>query len=242
MSSRRLWGGSSRRLSALFLVVVLPPAATLVWLGLQLVEQDRSLWAQRELEGRQAAAEAIVYSLNQSLADAERHLSDGEVPPGAVRFVMSPQGVKAHPPTRLLWLPTLPVMPAAEAAPFTDAEIFEFQGGAEGALAVYEELGALDESCGPGWCSCACGACPPPRTQVERCVNGVSPPRGDQRDCHLRHPGGLTGPPGHLPATLPAGHRREDRGSGGGGFPARRQRGALGSNRRDRFVDDDAPR
>ena len=60
MSSRRLWGGSSRRLSALFLVVVLPPAATLVWLGLQLVEQDRSLWAQRELEGRQAAAEAIV--------------------------------------------------------------------------------------------------------------------------------------------------------------------------------------
>ena len=129
MSSRRLWGGSSRRLSALFLVVVLPPAATLVWLGLQLVEQDRSLWAQRELEGRQAAAEAIVYSLNQSLADAERHLSDGEVPPGAVRFVMSPQGVKAHPPTRLLWLPTLPVMPAAEAAPFTEAEIFEFQGG-----------------------------------------------------------------------------------------------------------------
>ena len=93
-----------------------------------------------------------------------------------------------------------------------------------------------------GWCSCACGTCPPPRTQVERCVNGVSPPRGDQRDCHLRHPGGLAGPPGHLPATLPAGHRREDRGSGGGGFPARRQRGALGSNRRDRFVDDDAPR
>ena len=46
MSNRRSWGGSSPRLAALFLAVVLPPAATLVWLGLQLVEQDRSLWAQ----------------------------------------------------------------------------------------------------------------------------------------------------------------------------------------------------
>ena len=243
MSSRRLRGGSSRRLSALFLVVVLPPAATLVWLGLQLVEQDRSLWAQRELEGRQAAAEAIVYSLNQSLADAERHLPDGEVPPGAVRFVMSPQRVEAHPPTRLLWLPTLPVMPAAEAAPFTEAEIFEFQGGgAEGALAVYEELGHSTSPAVRAGALVRVARVHRRERRVERCVNGVSPPRGDQRDCHLRHPGGLAGPPGHLPATLPSGHRREDRGSGGGGFPARRQRGALGNNRRDRFVDDDAPR
>ena len=140
MSNRRSWGGSSPRLAALFLAVVLPPAATLVWLGLQLVEQDRSLWAQRELEGRQAAAQAIVSSLNQSLADAERHLSQGEPPPGAVRFVVSPQGVEAHPATRVLWLPTLPAMPAAEAAQFTQAETVEFQGGAERALAFYEEM------------------------------------------------------------------------------------------------------
>ena len=140
MSNRRSWGGSSPRLAALFLAVVLPPAATLVWLGLQLVEQDRSLWAQRELEGRQAAAQAIVSSLNQSLADAERHLSQGEPPTGAVRFVVSPQGVEAHPATRVLWLPTLPAMPAAEAAQFTQAETVEFQGGAERALAFYEEM------------------------------------------------------------------------------------------------------
>ena len=140
MSNRRSWGGSSPRLAALFLAVVLPPAATLVWLGLQLVEQDRSLWAQRDLEGRQAAAQAIVSSLNQSLADAERHLSQGEPPTGAVRFVVSPQGVEAHPATRVLWLPTLPAMPAAEAAQFTQAETVEFQGGAERALAFYEEM------------------------------------------------------------------------------------------------------
>jgi len=141
MRDRGTWGGSSPRLAALFLAVVLPPAATLVWLGLQLVEQDRSLWAQRELEGRQAAAEAIVDSLNQSLAEAERHMSEADLPAGAVRFVVSPQGVEAHPRTRVLWLPTAPVMQAAEAAPFTEAEIFEFQGGAARALALYEELG-----------------------------------------------------------------------------------------------------
>ena len=141
MHDRGTWGGSSPRLAALFLAVVLPPAATLVWLGLQLLEQDRSLWAQRELEGRQAAAEAIVDSLNQSLAEAERHLFEADLPAGAVRFVVSPQGVEAHPPTRVLWLPTAPVMQAAEAAPFTEAEIFEFQGGAARALALYEELG-----------------------------------------------------------------------------------------------------
>jgi len=50
MSSGRLSSSSSRELALLFLAVVAPPAVTLVWLGLQLLEQDRSLWAQRDLE------------------------------------------------------------------------------------------------------------------------------------------------------------------------------------------------
>ena len=42
MISRRLWSTTSRRLTILLLAVVLPPAATLIWLGSQLLEQDVS--------------------------------------------------------------------------------------------------------------------------------------------------------------------------------------------------------
>ena len=71
----RLSGGSSRKLAVLFLAVVAPPTVTLVWLGLQLLEQDRSLWAQRELERRQAAAQAVIRSLEQSLGEAAREVA-----------------------------------------------------------------------------------------------------------------------------------------------------------------------
>jgi hypothetical protein len=42
MTNERLWASSSRKL-AILLVVAAPPAATLVWLGLRLLQQDRSL-------------------------------------------------------------------------------------------------------------------------------------------------------------------------------------------------------
>jgi hypothetical protein len=46
--ARRSWRGTSRiRLTVMFLVVLLPPAVTLIWLGFQLLEQDRALEAQR---------------------------------------------------------------------------------------------------------------------------------------------------------------------------------------------------
>ena len=95
----RLSGGSSRKLAVLFLAVVAPPAVTLVWLGLQLLEQDRSLWAQRELERRQATAQAVVRSLEQSLAEAGR-LTQSPLPDGMVRFALSGQGVQATPADR----------------------------------------------------------------------------------------------------------------------------------------------
>src|SRR6266705_248983 len=44
----RRWSTGSRRLALLFLVVLVPSAATLIWLGAQLVEQDRRLWAGRD--------------------------------------------------------------------------------------------------------------------------------------------------------------------------------------------------
>jgi hypothetical protein len=50
MVSERLWGIRSQHLALLFLAVVVPPIVALIWLGVQLVDQDRALWAQREEE------------------------------------------------------------------------------------------------------------------------------------------------------------------------------------------------
>ena len=135
----QLSGGSSRTLALLFLAVVAPPAVTLVWLGLQLLEQDRSLWAQRELESRQATAQEVIRSLEQSLAEAER-LTDSPPPEGMVRFAVSDQGVRATPADRVLWLPVAPGLEEAEARQFTAAETLEFQGGAERARLAYQDM------------------------------------------------------------------------------------------------------
>ena len=135
----RLSGGSSRRLAVLFLAVVAPPAVTLVWLGLQLLEQDRSLWAQRELERRQVTAQAVIRSLEQSLAEGARP-TQSPPPEGMVRFTVSEHGVVASPTDRVLWLPVAPGFEEAEVRQFADAEQLEFQGEEERALLTYLDM------------------------------------------------------------------------------------------------------
>lgn len=137
-------GGSSRRLALLFLAVVVPPAVTLVWLGLQLLEQDRSLWAQRERERREVTAEAATRSLEQSLAEAGR-LTEAPAPAGIVRFTLSDEGVRATPPDRVLWLPVTPGLEDTEASQFAEAERLEFQGGADRALLAYQNLASAPD-------------------------------------------------------------------------------------------------
>lgn len=60
----------------LFLAIVAPPAVTLVWLGVQLLRQDRGLLARLELEIRQTASQMIVRSLEQLLSDAGRRMAE----------------------------------------------------------------------------------------------------------------------------------------------------------------------
>src|SRR5262245_42121128 len=138
MTHGRLQDGS-RRLAALFLVVVAPPAGALVWLGLRMLESDRALWAQRDLEIRQAAGSAAVRSLEQSLAEAER-ATGGTLPLGVVRFMVSPAGLRAEPAGSLLWAP-VPLRTADPASlPFSGIERREFAGAADEARAAYREL------------------------------------------------------------------------------------------------------
>ena len=129
--------GSSRKLAVLFLAVVAPPAAALVWLGLRMVESDRALAAQRDLELRQAAAQSAARSLERLLLEAE-----SAPPDRVVRFAISNAGVRAEPAGSLLWWPVPPRLPEAVSQPFAGIEQREFQGKATEALAGYRELGA----------------------------------------------------------------------------------------------------
>jgi hypothetical protein len=103
----------SQHLALLFLAVVVPPIVALIWLGVQLVDQDRALWAQREEERRQTAARAAVLSLDQALTEAEQRFGEGPPAAGVVRFGMSSRVVLAEPANGVLWLPvTAPLSPA----------------------------------------------------------------------------------------------------------------------------------
>jgi signal transduction histidine kinase len=145
MRLERTWNGSSRALAALLLAVVVPPAAMLGWLGAQLLQQDRSLLAQREIERHGAVAQTAVHALEASITDAERRLADGAVPDGMVRLTFGEMDVASEPANRVSWLPAPRQIRTAESAPFSDAEALEFMGGAARALLVYQQMsGARD--------------------------------------------------------------------------------------------------
>ena len=122
----------------LLVAVAVPPAATLVWLGLQLLQQDRELLTQRDFERRQAAVQVVVRALGQAVAQAERRGSEGTLPEGMVQLLLSAEGIDAAPRDRVLWLPVVRSLPPADHAQFAAAERLEFQGGADQALTIYD--------------------------------------------------------------------------------------------------------
>ncbi len=139
MRDRSLQTSGSRRLAILLIAVTLPPAATLVWLGSQLLIQDRALLTQRDVERRQAATDAVVHSLQLSVGDAERHLLAGPVPSGMVRLLFEEAGVWGQPADRVAWLPR-----ASRDRPdddvFAQAERLEFHGDLNGAAVAYQDI------------------------------------------------------------------------------------------------------
>jgi len=146
MNTRRFLGRGSRPLAVLLLAVVAPPAATLVWLGVRLLEQDRSLFVQRESERRQAAAQAAIYTLEQSLIAVERLLPEGPLPADMVRLKFSAAVVEPQPADRVLWVSGVPGLAAAETRRFADLELFEYQGSPERALVGYQQLAGSPET------------------------------------------------------------------------------------------------
>jgi signal transduction histidine kinase len=123
----------------MFLVVLLPPAVTLIWLGFRLLEQDRVFEAQREIEVREAAADAIARALSQFLNEAESWSPYGPLPEGAFGIVIKPDGVQSYPAGSVLWKEALPNLPEPPTQPFEEAELTEVRSP-DAALAVYQEL------------------------------------------------------------------------------------------------------
>jgi two-component system phosphate regulon sensor histidine kinase PhoR len=139
--------GATGRLAIAFVAVVVPPALALVWMGLQLLDQDRALFAQRDLERQQAAADSAVLSLDQSLGEADQWFRSNQVPAGVVRLVATSDGLAAFPPDRLLWLPRAAPLPPVPSTPFVEVEQIEYRGDTRQAL---EQYLSLSRSSSPG--------------------------------------------------------------------------------------------
>jgi two-component system phosphate regulon sensor histidine kinase PhoR len=146
------WLRPDRRFFISFLLVVLPPAATLVGLGVLLLEQDRALVRQRQAELLDHAADNGVHALGQELALTARLLAGpawmlAEVPPDSVYVVLSPDRILATPPGRLPYFPAGLTLKEPPAKPFLELEAQEF--GAQNPAKALEMAGTLAASPDP---------------------------------------------------------------------------------------------
>ena len=116
--------GAPRRLIVSFVLLLLLPAATVVWLGVQLLARDRGLESQQLRDRRESACDRLIASLQQALSATERKLT---IPTDddAVLVVLRHGAVEAFPKDRLLYYPTLPPG-EAEPAEFNEGERIEF--------------------------------------------------------------------------------------------------------------------
>jgi signal transduction histidine kinase/tetratricopeptide (TPR) repeat protein len=126
------WLSPPRRLMALFLAVTLAPAAGLVWLGWGLLEQDRDLETQREMERREYAADKIVSALQQEIRTTRQALADPARMPemateDSIVIVFNPSELVTHPASGLLYRPVVRPEPEAPGRPFMSADRYEFR-------------------------------------------------------------------------------------------------------------------
>lgn len=141
--------GALHRLLALFLVATIVPSAALVWLGWQLLEQDRGLERQRIHDVLEATANRVSAGLERELGSLERELasltSNGTLAGSdtAVAVRLTPAGVVAHAGAPLLYRPARATSaPEPRDAVWSDAERLELQDkDVDRAARAYREIG-----------------------------------------------------------------------------------------------------
>ncbi len=160
MASLRTWLRPPRNLLALFGVVIFVPTATLITLGVRLLDQDRALARQRQAELLERAADQGVRALSQDF-EAIRKRLDGplcdpkqrpaysvtDAPDDSVWIVLRPDRFEAIPPERLPYFPRTPGLRELPTEPFREIESHEFARppNLERALKISRELTAASE-------------------------------------------------------------------------------------------------
>jgi signal transduction histidine kinase len=119
-----------RRLIVSFLLVLLLPAVTVVWLGIRLMEQDRALEVRLLRERRESTCDRLVAALEQRISHTERSLAENPrlMPEDdAVVVAIEADGIEVSPHGRLLYYPVSPTCRPEPSAPFAAAEDLEFR-------------------------------------------------------------------------------------------------------------------
>ncbi|MCJ7681357.1 MAG: HAMP domain-containing histidine kinase [Candidatus Aminicenantes bacterium] len=133
MKTRKFWGLITQKTSVLFIAAAVMSVFALIWMGLRLVQQDRSLEVQQIAEKREAAADRIIAALEQTLTIEERKLDDPQAsvfsPEQEDYFLVSmdSEGIRVWPEKTLLYYPVVPSGHEVSSRLFTDAEKAEFQ-------------------------------------------------------------------------------------------------------------------
>src|SRR5262245_6743171 len=137
LSARR--SVSSRRMVALFLAVLVPPAVALVWLGARVVDQGRQLLAESERRQREAAADGVALALSDGVQLARTSLNAGRPLPGSARLRLAASGPAAlEPADAFAWTPSPMTLPEAETQLFAQAELDEIRPSGDRGRALYE--------------------------------------------------------------------------------------------------------
>ena len=132
MDTLSRWLGAPRGLLILFGTVVALPAATLVFLGVRLLQQDRDLAHQRRAEVLEQSVDRVVRALGDDLAALQKRLSEASwppapSPPGSVHVLMARGEVRVAPSSALAYYPVVLKMKEPPPAPFAELETAEFR-------------------------------------------------------------------------------------------------------------------
>ena len=146
MSSTRR-SPSSRRLIALFLAVLVPPAAALVWLGARVADQGRRLLAESERRQRETVAEGAALALTEGLQLARTSLDGGRPLPGSARLRQPVSGAAAlEPADAFAWTPSPVALAEAETQLFAQAEVEEIRRSGDWGRTQYAAFANVPEA------------------------------------------------------------------------------------------------
>lgn len=134
--------GAHRRLIVMIVALTIVPLVLLLWLGWQVLRQDRALEARQRADRVDRAADLVVAALQRAIAASEQRLAAGDAawPDGAVTLAFRGGLVSAAPSGRLAYLPVVPVSRTA-ARGLEPAEELEFlRRDRRAAIAAYNAL------------------------------------------------------------------------------------------------------